>query len=77
VARDNSATSILEILNADLDQGATATLEPHGPDAERAVVTLVTAERVPRITTHKSLRARENALSADSVNTVQYQSSMF
>ena len=41
VARDNSATSILEILNADLDQGATATLEPHGPDAERAVVTLV------------------------------------
>ncbi len=36
-----SATSILEILNADLDQGATATLEPHRPDAERALVALV------------------------------------
>lgn len=32
-----SGTSLLEILRANLDQGATATLEAHGPDAAEAV----------------------------------------
>ncbi len=35
-----SATSMLEILQANLDQGATATVEAHGPDAEEAVEVL-------------------------------------
>ncbi len=40
-----SATSLIEILGANLDQGATATLEAHGPDAEEALDALVTLLR--------------------------------
>ena len=35
-----SATSLIEILRADLDRGATAILEAKGPDAEEAVARL-------------------------------------
>jgi phosphocarrier protein len=37
-----SATSLIEVLAANLDRGATATVEAHGPDAEEAVDALVT-----------------------------------
>jgi phosphocarrier protein HPr len=32
-----SAASLIDVMRANLDQGATATLEAHGPDAEMAV----------------------------------------
>ena len=43
-----SATSVIEVLMADLDQGQSATLLAHGVDAEKAVETLAELVRTFR-----------------------------